>query len=139
LDSLKIIGTKYNMPIIFPMHPRTAKMVEEFGLSFDGIIVTKPYGYLEFLQLEENAALILTDSGGLQEEGCILGTPCVTLRDNTERPETVDAGANILAGTQTEMILACAEQMMKTTASWKNPFGNGDAALKILETIKGEN
>lgn len=139
LDGLKIIGDKYNLPVIFPMHPRTVKMVNEFGLSLDGITVTKPFGYLEFLQLEENAKLILTDSGGLQEEGCILGTPCVTLRDNTERPETVDAGANMLAGTQTETILACAERMMNTTISWKNPFGDGDAALKILETINGEN
>jgi len=137
LDSLKIIGTKYNIPVIFPMHPRTVKMVDAFGLSLDGIIVTKPFGYLEFLQLEENAALILTDSGGLQEEGCILGTPCVTLRDNTERPETVDVGANVLAGTNASVIAECAEQMMNIKDTWSNPFGDGHASEKILETIVG--
>ena len=83
LDALRELWAKYDMPIIFPMHPRTAKMVEMFGLSLEGITVLPPQGYLEFLQLEENAFVILTDSGGLQEEGCILGTPCVTLRDNT--------------------------------------------------------
>jgi len=135
LDSLKIIGTKYNIPVIFPMHPRTAKMVDAFGLSLDGIIVTKPFGYLEFLQLEENARLILTDSGGLQEEGCILGTPCVTVRDNTERPETVDAGANVLAGTNASVIVQQVERMMNIRASWPNPFGNGKAAEKILQQV----
>ena len=135
LDGLKIIGAKYNLPVIFPMHPRTVKMVNEFGLSLDGITVTKPFGYLEFLQLEENARLILTDSGGLQEEGCILGTPCVTLRDNTERPETVEAGANVLAGTNTAKILTLTEQMLNTNVTWQNPFGNGDAAEKILKQV----
>ena len=81
---------------------------------------------------------ILTDSGGLQEEGCILGTPCVTLRDNTERPETVTVGANVLAGTNTETIISFAEKMMNNTASWKNPFGDGDAAMKILEFVEGK-
>ena len=113
-------------------------MAKEFGLSLDGILVTRPLGYLEFLQLEENALLILTDSGGLQEEGCILGTPCVTLRDNTERPETVAVGANILAGTTTETIISCAEKMMSQTTFWKNPFGDGGAAIKILEFVEGK-
>jgi UDP-N-acetylglucosamine 2-epimerase (non-hydrolysing) len=72
----------------------------------------------------------------LQEEACILSIPCVTLRENTERPETIDAGANILAGTQPEKILAAAEQMMGRARTWDNPFGRGDAALRILEVCK---
>lgn len=136
LDGLKMLGKTYGYPVIFPMHPRTEKMVAEFGLSVEGITVIKPIGYLEFLQLEENATLILTDSGGLQEEGCILGTPCVTLRDNTERPETVHVGANILAGTSSEKIISCANQMINTKSSWKNPFGDGDAAIKILNSLQ---
>jgi len=135
LDSLKIIGTKYNIPVIFPMHPRTVKMVEAFGLSLDGIIVTKPFGYLEFLQLEENARLILTDSGGLQEEGCILGTPCVTLRDNTERPETVEVGANVLVGTTIYKIATGVDMMINKDKHWLNPFGDGTAAHLILSTV----
>jgi UDP-N-acetylglucosamine 2-epimerase (non-hydrolysing) len=95
-----------------------------------------PVGYLEFLVLESKAALLLTDSGGIQEEGCILNVPCVTLRDNTERPETVDAGANMLAGTQPEKILAATERMMGRNRTWTNPFGNGDAARRILEVCK---
>lgn len=138
LEAVRQLSRKYQIPALFPMHPRTEKMANEFGLSLEGITVTKPLGYLEFLQLEENARLILTDSGGLQEEGCILGTPCVTLRDNTERPETVTVGANVLAGTNTETIISCAEKMMNNTASWKNPFGDGDAAVKILEFVEGK-
>ena len=138
LEAVRQLSQKYQIPALFPMHPRTEKMVNEFGLSLEGITVSKPLGYLEFLQLEENARLILTDSGGLQEEGCILGTPCVTLRDNTERPETVTVGANVLAGTVTETIISCAEKMMNNTASWKNPFGDGDAAVKILEFVEGK-
>ena len=132
LDALRELQAKYDMPIIFPMHPRTSKMVDTFGLSLDGITVLPPLGYLEFLQLEENAFVILTDSGGLQEEGCILGTPCVTLRDNTERPETIDVGANVLAGADTEMILECVEEWSKGFEEWENPFGDGYAAIKSI-------
>jgi UDP-N-acetylglucosamine 2-epimerase (non-hydrolysing) len=120
------------------MHPRTQKMVREFSLSIEGIRVMDPVGYLEFLVLESKAALLLTDSGGIQEEACILNVPCVTLRDNTERPETVDAGANMLAGTQPEKILAAAERMMERNRTWTNPFGKGDAARRILEVCKNK-
>jgi UDP-N-acetylglucosamine 2-epimerase (non-hydrolysing) len=81
-----------------PMHPRTRKMAAEFGFKFDGIKVIESLGFLEFLQLEANVRLVLTDSGGVQEETCILGVLCVTLRDNTERPETLEVGANLLTG-----------------------------------------
>ncbi len=98
LTGLRKVSAQFGLPVVFPMHPRTQKMVREFSLSTEGIRVMDPVGYLEFLVLESNAALILTDSGGVQEEGCILSVPCVTLRENTERPETIDAGANILPG-----------------------------------------
>jgi len=84
--------------VVFPVHLRTRKTATEFGFKFDGIRAIEPLGFLKFLQLEANARLALTDSGGVQEEACILGVPCVTLRENTERPETVDVGANVLAG-----------------------------------------
>jgi UDP-N-acetylglucosamine 2-epimerase (non-hydrolysing) len=99
LTGLKNISKHYGLPVVFPMHPRTQKMVREFSLSTEGIRVIDPVGYLEFLILESKAMLLLTDSGGVQEESCILSVPCVTLRKNTERPETIEGGSNILAGT----------------------------------------
>ena len=87
LDGLELIYREFNFPIIYPIHPRTVKRIKEFGLEVpEGIRLTEPFGFLEFLQLEATAKLILTDSGGVQEETCILKVPCVTLRDNTERP-----------------------------------------------------
>jgi UDP-N-acetylglucosamine 2-epimerase (non-hydrolysing) len=138
LTGLRKVSARFGLPVIFPMHPRTHKMVREFSLSTEGIRVMDPVGYLEFLVLESKAALLLTDSGGIQEEACILNVPCVTLRDNTERPETVDAGANMLAGTQPEKILAAAERMMERNRTWTNPFGKGDAARRILEVCKNK-
>jgi UDP-N-acetylglucosamine 2-epimerase (non-hydrolysing) len=113
LTGLKKLSEHFGLPVIFPMHPRTQKMVREFSLSTEGIQVIDPVGYLEFLILESMAALILTDSGGVQEESCILSVPCVTLRENTERPETIDAGSNMLAGTNAEKILAAADRMIE--------------------------
>lgn len=136
LTGLRNVSVQFGLPVVFPMHPRTRKMVHEFSLSTEGIQVMDPVGYLEFLVLESMAALILTDSGGVQEEGCILSVPCVTLRNNTERPETIDAGANILAGTQPEMILTAAARMMESTRTWKNPFGDGNAACRIIDICK---
>jgi UDP-N-acetylglucosamine 2-epimerase (non-hydrolysing) len=111
-------------------------MVHEFSLSTDGIRVIDPVGYLEFLVLESKAALILTDSGGLQEEGCILSVPCVTFRENTERPETIDVGSNVLSGTHPEKMLKAVEQMMDIPRTWNNPFGKGDAAERIIDECR---
>jgi len=133
LEGLSAVGKEFSLPVIFPMHPRTEKMMKEFDLSPEGITITKPLGYLEFLQLEANAKLILTDSGGLQEEACILGVPCVTLRENTERPETVEVGANVLAGTNNEMIFNSAIKMSKLNTKWINPFGDGKSSERIIK------
>ena len=100
LKGLSQIYEELKLPVIFPAHPRTVKMIKEFRFEVpEGTRLIEPLGYLEFLQLLNGAKLILTDSGGVQEESCILKVPCVTLRDNTERPETIDVGANIIAGT----------------------------------------
>jgi len=136
LTGLKNISEQYGLPVVFPMHPRTQKMVREFSLSTEGIRVIDPVGYLEFLILESEAALIMTDSGGVQEESCILSVPCVTLRKNTERPETIDTGSNILAGTKPEKILSAVQQMIDIPRTWSNPFGTGDAAHRIIEQCK---
>jgi UDP-N-acetylglucosamine 2-epimerase (non-hydrolysing) len=110
-------------------------MAAEFGFEFEGIRAIEPLGFLEFLQLEANARLALTDSGGVQEETCILGVPCVTLRENTERPETVDVGANVLAGTGSEKIMNCAMRMLETDTRWKNPFGDGRTGERIVTIV----
>ena len=79
--------------------------------------------------------MVLTDSGGVQEETCILRVPCVTLRDNTERPETLEVGSNILAGTDAEAILDSVEGMLSVERNWQNPFGDGQAGVRIVEAI----
>ena len=95
----------------------------------------EPLGHPDFLQLEAHAALLLTDSGGVQEEGCVLHVPCVTLRDNTERPETLKTGSNVLAGTDPEKILSQFEQMLDRPRDWENPFGDGRASERIIDTV----
>jgi UDP-N-acetylglucosamine 2-epimerase (non-hydrolysing) len=86
--------------------------------------------------LEKNAKLVLTDSGGVQEECCIVKTPCITLRDNTERPETVTVKANIVSGTNPQNIIKCANKMLKSKQSWLNPFGNGNTSKKIVDVMR---
>lgn len=136
ITGLKMVGGRTGMPIVYPIHPRTEKMLQRFGIPVpEEITLMSPMGFLEFLQLEAHAGLIITDSGGIQEEACILNVPCVTIRENTERPETVHAGANILAGTDPERILGCAQMMLKSRKDWVNPLGDGTSAKKIISHI----
>jgi len=137
INGLSLVRESCGIPVIFPMHPRTQKMMNAFGIGSPGITIIPPVGYMEFLELEANAKLILTDSGGVQEEACILGIPCVTLRRNTERPETVDAGANVLAGTDAGAIVRAVKTMMKASRTWKNPYGDGHAGERIAEFCAG--
>jgi len=137
LEGIALIYKKFNLPIIYPIHPRTQKMIKKFNLKIpQGVKLIEPIGYLDFLQLEANAKLVLTDSGGVQEESCILKVPCVTLRDNTERPETLEVGSNILAGATPKKILRCTSKMLNKKRNWKNPFGNGKAGEKIINIIQ---
>ena len=139
LTALELVREEFDKEVVFPVHPRTKKMIEEFGLGIDGIRMVPPLGYLEFLQLEKEASLILTDSGGLQEEACILNVPCVTLRENTERPSTIRVGANILAGTETERIVAASRIMIGRTRRWKNPYGDGRSGERTVDLlVKGD-
>jgi UDP-N-acetylglucosamine 2-epimerase (non-hydrolysing) len=135
LEGLAQIHADNGMPLIFPVHPRTEKMIASFNLTLKGIQMIKPLGFLEFLQIESQARLALTDSGGVQEETCILNVPCVTIRDSTERPETVEAGANIVAGIEPGAIIEAAEQMLARPRTWKNPFGDGMAGDRIIDII----
>ncbi|WAC05773.1 MAG: UDP-N-acetylglucosamine 2-epimerase (non-hydrolyzing) [Methanoregula sp.] len=135
LEGLNCISGEHGLPLIFPVHPRTEKMIRTFKLSTRGIQTIKPLGFLEFLQLESQARLALTDSGGVQEEACILGVPCVTIRDSTERPETVDVGANIVAGFETDSIVNAAQKMLEGKRKWANPFGDGKTGERILDIL----
>jgi len=135
IKGLKQIHTKYSKPIIYPIHPRSRKKLQKFQINVDGVTLLDPIDYLSFLQLEKYAKVVLTDSGGIQEEACILGTPCVTIRDNTERPETIDVGSNVLAGTNPKKILECVSLMYETDKRWNNPFGSGNAGKKIIGIV----
>ncbi len=133
--------------IIFPIHPRTKKTLENFGLykkfeSLPHIHITKPIGYLDFLVLISKSIIILTDSGGLQEEAITLNVPALTLRYNTERPETVTAGGNILVGSDKDYILETANKILNNEEFYnnmknaKNPYGDGNSAVQILDIIE---
>lgn len=141
LETLVEVSNRYKLSVIWPIHPRTQKMIQEFNLNnllkkIHNLKVIKPVGYFDFLKLQNNAKLILTDSGGVQEESCILNVPCVTLRDNTERPESVEVGANILAGVGTQNIIKAIDFMIDKQGGWKNPFGNGTTGKQIIEILK---
>jgi UDP-N-acetylglucosamine 2-epimerase (non-hydrolysing) len=137
LKGLEQLGEEFETPVIYPIHPRSKMRLQEFGVKIDGNIrFIDPVDYLDFLNLEKGARLVLTDSGGVQEETCVLGVPCVTLRDNTERPETVEVGSNMLAGTEPERIVKSVKMMLVKGKGWKNPFGDGKAAEKIARVIK---
>ena len=126
------------MPVIFPVHPRTRSRLASFGLAQDaaGVVLTEPLGYIDFLSLTAHAAIVLTDSGGLQEESTALGIPCLTLRDNTERPVTVTEGTNRVVGTRSADIIAGFEQAMTSSELKRIPeLWDGRASERIAAVI----
>jgi UDP-N-acetylglucosamine 2-epimerase len=127
-------------PIVFPVHPRTKKkidLLESEKYMSNNIKVIDPVGYLDMLLLEKNAKMILTDSGGIQKEAFFFQVPCVTLRNETEWVETVEAGWNILVGSDKEKILSAVENFEIPTGPRSLIFGNGDAAEKISNQLNG--
>jgi len=141
-------------PVIFPVHPRTQRRIREFeigldgsarkhkgngpgsGIRRDGIILTDPLGYLDFLCLMKHASLVVTDSGGIQEETTILGTPCVTVRENTERPVTVKSGTNTIAGTKTDAIKdAIRRQLGRKSENDVPKNWDGRAGARIIDIL----
>ena len=136
LTGLELINHDYGLPVIYPIHPRARKMLRHFELKPAGLELIEAVDYLSFLQLESQAKVVLTDSGGVQEETCILHVPCVTLRDNTERPETLAVGSNVLAGTDPEKIQECTGSMIEKATEWANPFGDGTAGERIVAILR---
>ncbi len=137
IKGLSELNKKYNLKVIFPIHPRSRKKIIDFKIDTKVLTLIEPVDFFSFLTLEKNAKLVLTDSGGIQEETCIMRIPCITLRDNTERPETIEVGSNILAGTRPDSILKCVDYMYTKTKKWNNPFGNGKSSEKIIKIING--
>jgi UDP-N-acetylglucosamine 2-epimerase (non-hydrolysing) len=142
LDAFDRVGSETGMPIVFPVHPRTAKRLKDFGLAkraaaIESLRRIEPTGYLDMLALEKHAAIVLTDSGGLQEEACFFQVPCVTLRENTERPETLEIGANVLAGTDPARIAAAVRRQLDAPRGWPNPYGDGTTSKRIAAIVDG--
>ncbi len=136
LKGIEIAAHELKKKVLIPLHPRTQLKMKTFGISLPSSFeVMDPIGFLEFLMLESHASLIMTDSGGVQEEACILKVPCVTLRTTTERPETIGVGANELSGVESENILRAAKKMINRPREWENPFGDGRAAHTILQAL----
>jgi UDP-N-acetylglucosamine 2-epimerase (non-hydrolysing) len=142
LDALAEIARR--VPIIFPVHPRTRKTISELGLAarlaeIPALRLIEPLGYLDFLGLMSAAKLVLTDSGGLQEETTVLGIPCLTLRDNTERPITVEVGTNTIVGTNPQTILAAAQAALSAADNDAPPnvppLWDGRTADRILDPL----
>ena len=136
LEGLGALSSLY--PVVFPVHPRTRKRVGEFGLqsALEGIRLIDPLGYLDFLCLMKHAALVITDSGGIQEETTCLGVPCVTVRENTERPVTVTCGTNLLAGTKPEGIRQAIAQHLRGAKTFAIPEKwDGKAAERIVAIL----
>src|SRR5437016_14493136 len=126
------------MPVIFPVHPRTKQRLTQGGIQHHPQLrLIPPVGYLDFLCLLSKAKLVLTDSGGIQEETTALGVPCLTLRDNTERPITISQGTNQLVGTHPDKIVAGAQAVLAGKAKTGRipPFWDGRAAERIVEIL----
>ena len=140
LEGFESLTDTYNLPIIYPIHPRTKKRLEEFGLidkinKIEKLKLIEPVGFFDLLALESNAKLILTDSGGVQEEACSLRVPCVFLGERSDRSESVQVGAAMLAECDSQKIMNATQAMIKKERNWSNPFGNGTSARKIIDVI----
>ena len=137
IKGLQLVQSEFEVPLIYPIHPRAQKQLKLFGIDTSGLTLVEPQDYLTFLLLESKAKLVLTDSGGVQEETCILGVPCITLRENTERPETIEVGANILAGTDpTKISFKQQKLIIAKNKKWTNPFGDGKTGSRIINILR---
>ncbi len=133
----EIIENSNNLPLIFPVHPRTAKILEHLQIKDERLYMIEPLGYLEFNYLVQHAKAVITDSGGITEETTVMGIPCMTLRDNTERPETITIGTNELLGTNPKAIKPAMEKLF--SGEWKKgeipPLWDGHTSERIIECL----
>ena len=133
----EIIEHTQDMPLVFPVHPRTKKMLNELGISYERLHMVDPMSYLEFNYLVERSFAVVTDSGGITEETTVMGVPCLTLRDNTERPETITIGTNELIGTDPKNIAPAMKTLF--AGEWKKggipELWDGKTAQRIVDTL----
>ncbi len=137
----EIIAHSEELPLVFPVHPRTAKILENLNIGHQRLHMIEPLGYLEFNYLVERSKAVITDSGGITEETTVMGIPCMTLRNNTERPETITEGTNELLGTDPKAIRPAMEKLL--SGKWKTgriPYlWDGGTATRIVDKILGFN
>lgn len=133
----EIIDNSHDLPLIFPVHPRTAKILDHLNIKDQKLHTVEPLGYLEFNYLVQHAKAVITDSGGITEETTVMGIPCMTLRDNTERPETISIGTNELLGTDPEAIKPAMQKLFSD--EWKKgeipPLWDGKTSERIVECL----
>ncbi len=135
----EITANSQDLPLVFPVHPRTAKILEQLNVNHPRLHMVEPLSYLEFNYLVEKAKAVITDSGGITEEASVMGVPCLTLRDNTERPETIELGTNVLVGTNPKNIQPYLETLF--AGDWKKgsdiPLWDGHTSIRIIKAIIG--
>lgn len=133
----EIVNNVEGLPIIFPIHPRTAKIFSNLGIEAENLLIVEPLGYLEFNYLVENCKAVITDSGGITEETTVMGVPCITLRANTERPETVSIGTNELIGVNPDAVKPALQKLF--SGNWKKggipELWDGHAAERIVDSL----
>ena len=133
----EIVSNVRNLPIIFPIHPRTAKIFIDLGIEADNLFIVEPMGYLEFNYIVKHSKAVITDSGGITEETTVMGIPCITLRDNTERPETCTIGTNELIGTNPSAIKPSLDKLF--ASNWKKggipKLWDGKTSDRIIEIL----
>jgi UDP-N-acetylglucosamine 2-epimerase (non-hydrolysing) len=134
----EIVNNVHGLPIIFPIHPRTAKIFTDLGIQADNLFIVEPMGYLEFNYMVRHSKVVITDSGGITEETTVMGIPCITLRDNTERPETCTIGTNELIGTNPNAIKPALDKLF--SGNWKKggipELWDGKAAERIVKKLE---
>jgi UDP-N-acetylglucosamine 2-epimerase (non-hydrolysing) len=126
-----------DLPVVFPVHPRTRQRMDSFNIDTSNLYLHDPLSYLEFLALQARAKVVITDSGGIQEETTYLGIPCLTMRENTERPVTVEVGTNVLVGTNLERLETELKNVLngQTKAGAAPPLWDGNAAKRIANVV----
>ncbi len=136
ISSIQKICKNQKLHAIFPIHPKTKKLLSRLKYDQKLIRVIQPLNYLSFINLLKNCKIVVSDSGGIQEEACILKIPLITVRNSTERPETIKIGCNILTSVSSNNIYKNAKIILKKKIYWKNPYGKGDASKKSLKIIQ---
>ncbi len=133
----EIIKRSENLPLIFPVHPRTKKIIEDLGISHPRLNLVNPMSYLEFNYIVKNSFAVITDSGGITEETTVMGIPCLTIRDNTERPETISIGTNVLVGTDPRNLKSYMDKLL--LGEWKKgnipPLWDGKTSKRIVDLL----